>query len=351
MCQRTVGDVVVREFKGVGACRGVPIVEGFPADGSGLSSSLAANYLVTQLDLPLVGEVLSEAFPSLGVVSRYTASSGCRIYGDERLVVFVTDFQIKEEDGAASVLADLVEAIFDFADRHGSGLILTAEGLARKSSIKKSDYETQEELLMAMMQQLGDDDADEEKAEMKAALEEKMREAALEKLAEREESDASPDSASSPGDKKKGKGHKKKKKKRKKGSDDSDDSDDEPEDGEIRFVCNDADFAQRMKALGHLPLREGMLKGVTGGIIARASTASQTVVCVLSPYDEALPDASATVPIIQCFDAILGDGIAVDTTDLEREVHRIERELRKAIEEMVPKSGMTTKDRHMSMYM
>ena len=351
-----VGDVTVREFRGVECVKGVPIVEGFPA--SGLSSSLAANYLVSELDLPLVGEIVSDAFPALGVVSRYAASSGCRIYGDERLAVFVSDYKIKEEEGAVSVLADIVDAVLDFANRHGSKLIITAEGLARTSSIKKSDYETQEELLAAMLEQMGDHAGEEEQEEIKAAIEERMREAALEKLRLREEEEAkgsgsgSPDSAASGGGDAGAKKKRKSKKKKKKGAEDSDsESDEEPEDGEIRFVCNDSELALRMKALGHRPLREGMLSGVTGGIIARASTTKQTVVCVLSPYDEALPDASATVPIIECIDAILGDDIVIDTLDLEREVRRIERELRKAIEEMVPKSGTTSKDRHMSMYM
>lgn len=48
-----------------------------------MGASLAASYLVEQLELPLIGELRSTEFPCLGVVSNFQPACGARVYGDQ----------------------------------------------------------------------------------------------------------------------------------------------------------------------------------------------------------------------------------------------------------------------------
>jgi len=49
----------------------------------------------------LIGDITSSSFPPTCVVSNYRPAAACRIYGDRRLVVFVSELRI--DDSAAKI--------------------------------------------------------------------------------------------------------------------------------------------------------------------------------------------------------------------------------------------------------
>lgn len=109
---------------------------------------------VDQLKLPLVGDLISDTFPLTCVVNNYVPGNACRIYGDRRLVVFVSDLKVEEfkeqlSDRCCSSRAiprlemvisvlcayihSVVEAIYDFCRRHRSKLLLNVDSLPEEA--------------------------------------------------------------------------------------------------------------------------------------------------------------------------------------------------------------------------
>jgi len=98
---------------------GAVLVTGFPTN-EGLTPMLTANYLVRhalsinhwrlerlklaglqveQLELPLIGDILSDVFPSTCVVNKFMPGSAVRIYGDKRVVVIAS--HVRFDDASA----------------------------------------------------------------------------------------------------------------------------------------------------------------------------------------------------------------------------------------------------------
>jgi len=64
------------------------------ATSIGITSMIASGFLVDQLKLPLVAVLASEAFPALGLVYNYEASSPVRIYGNENIMVVRSEIKV-----------------------------------------------------------------------------------------------------------------------------------------------------------------------------------------------------------------------------------------------------------------
>ncbi len=109
-------------IKHLGDLKGAAVVEGFPSVG--LVSTLAASYLVEQLRLPKIGCVHSRYLPVTSIIKDGQPNHPVRIYGDKRLVVFLSEFR-----PPAALVAPLVEAILDWTREAGCGIIISAEGL------------------------------------------------------------------------------------------------------------------------------------------------------------------------------------------------------------------------------
>ncbi|MEM4728455.1 MAG: PAC2 family protein [Thermoplasmata archaeon] len=102
--------------------KGAAVVEGFPSVG--LVSTLAANYLVEQLKLPKIGCIHSRYLPVTSIIRGGEPNHPVRIYGDKRLVVFLSEFR-----PPAELVDPLVDAILDWTSEAGCGIIISAEGL------------------------------------------------------------------------------------------------------------------------------------------------------------------------------------------------------------------------------
>jgi uncharacterized protein len=102
--------------------RGAAVVEGFPSVG--LVSTLAANYLIEQLKLPKIGCMISSQLPVTSIIRDGEPNHPVRIYGDNRLVVFISEFR-----PPATLVQPIVDDILEWTRDNGCGLIISAEGL------------------------------------------------------------------------------------------------------------------------------------------------------------------------------------------------------------------------------
>lgn len=102
--------------------RGAAVVEGFPSVG--LVSTLAANYLIEQLKLPKIGCMISNQLPVTSIIRDGEPNHPVRIYGDKRLVVFISEFR-----PPATLVQPIVDNILEWTRENGCELIISAEGL------------------------------------------------------------------------------------------------------------------------------------------------------------------------------------------------------------------------------
>jgi len=118
--QQKFGEVTIREFEGID-CEGAPILVAFPTT---ISTILCAGYIREYLNLPLIGSLSSSQFPKRCVVENGLPMHPVRIFGDQKIVVILCEFQIPED-----ISNSVVESLFDFAERHHSKFMLTIEGI------------------------------------------------------------------------------------------------------------------------------------------------------------------------------------------------------------------------------
>ncbi len=71
------------------------VVEGFP--GVGLVGHIAATYLVSQLNLPEIGYIRTDLIPQIAMVFNGQVMPPMRIYGDETLIVFISDLAFSDD--------------------------------------------------------------------------------------------------------------------------------------------------------------------------------------------------------------------------------------------------------------
>jgi uncharacterized protein len=102
--------------------RGAAVVEGFPSVG--LVSTLAANYLIEQLKLPKIGCMISSQLPVTSIIRDGEPNHPVRIYGDKRLVVFISEFR-----PPATLVQPIVDNILAWTKENGCDIIISAEGL------------------------------------------------------------------------------------------------------------------------------------------------------------------------------------------------------------------------------
>ncbi len=84
---RLVSDIEIHEHAEL---KGATVVVGFP--GVGFSSPIAANYLIKQQDMDLVGHVVSGDFPPVASIHDYTPQHPMRIYQKGDVVTVTMEF-------------------------------------------------------------------------------------------------------------------------------------------------------------------------------------------------------------------------------------------------------------------
>ena len=129
-------DVSVRLFVDPESVQGAPVIIGFP--NIGLTPVLTSNYLVEDLDLPLIGTIAPEDMASTAVVShKGQPCHAIRIFGDKRLVVICSELKIPD-----NLINGLSTALVSFCEKIKSEMIWCAEGVP----VEKVDKIEREEL-------------------------------------------------------------------------------------------------------------------------------------------------------------------------------------------------------------
>jgi len=71
------------------------VIEGFP--GLGLVGHIAATYLVSALNIPELGYIRTDLLPQISMVMEGKVIPPVRIYGDENIIVFVSDLAFPDD--------------------------------------------------------------------------------------------------------------------------------------------------------------------------------------------------------------------------------------------------------------
>lgn len=118
------------------------IVVALPTTGS--ASSIAAQFLVRQLELPLVGHLRTPELSGLTAIQDGYATSPIRLYGGEvkcrlekkcpRIYLVTTELALTQ-----LLLARLGEAILEWAKKGGAHLVLVLEGVVRGAGDQTPD--------------------------------------------------------------------------------------------------------------------------------------------------------------------------------------------------------------------
>jgi len=69
----------------------------------------------------------------------------------------------------------------------------------------------------------------------------------------------------------------------------------------VHYVTTNNEVARKLRAAGYIPVVDGIIPGVSGGIIAQAPLTEQEVTVLLTPSSIIFPDAEAAVKTIKVF--------------------------------------------------
>jgi uncharacterized protein len=122
-------DVELHELKNInieGGC----IIDGFPSVG--LVSTIAANYIINQLDLERVGVITSSHFPVASIIRNGVPSHPVRMYAGHGVLVFISEFR-----PPSPIVKSMAQKILDYAHKKHCDLVISTEGLA---SLNEEDH-------------------------------------------------------------------------------------------------------------------------------------------------------------------------------------------------------------------
>jgi len=122
--EKSYGDLILREFSTIEQINlaGSVLVTSFPS--TSLSSILSGGFLREQLKLPLLASISSVNFPSRAIIEDGIPVSPVRIFGNSSVCVIICEFNI-----GAPESSHLVQALFDFVERHQISMIVAIEGM------------------------------------------------------------------------------------------------------------------------------------------------------------------------------------------------------------------------------
>jgi len=324
---RPFGDVSLTEFASID-CDGAAIVECFPSVG--LLGVMTGKHLVKHLKLPLIGILQSEHFPVTCVLQNEQPTYPVRIYGDKRLVVFMSEMGLEVPPEA---LNSIIEGIYDFAHRHRCPMIYSIEGIPRPDSFEVDGQQVQ----LTIPAHGGEDEEGGEEEEggegsiiiddtllAKMELRENEKKAKDPATAEAAKVPPSPAKISDSTVKRPAKRGDKSGKREKTEEEEQKSIDqvaDEMFGKKIHYVTTSLDMAKQLRKLGHIPLVDGIIPGVTGGLLAQAPLTEQEVTALLAPTSLILPVPEASIPILKLLQHFLPE-----CQDLERACKDLEEE-------------------------
>jgi len=274
------GAITLREYDGI-HCDGSVVVEGFTS--SSLTPILVANYLADQLELPLIGDMLCDDFPPRAVVNNGQIQRAVRILGDQRLVVFLCEFSFSKAD----ITNNIIEALLDFSSRHKCINLLSVEGIPK--SFVERELLDRERLIKAEHEKENKDKPTENKEDKPRSKspDPKKGKPRTRKLSDEEEDTTTKSEEKdtlTPEEKKKV-------------------EDRVPT--TVLYVTNNEDFDKKMTSHGYTPFGNGVVDGITGGLLCEMVEAAVNVTIFLVSADMRYPDASSAVTVVQCIDHLL----------------------------------------------
>lgn len=245
--QMTVGSVKIQLFSAAQGVEGAPILTGFP--NIGITPVLTVNYLVEDLDLPLIGSMKATSIPPTSIVS--SVGQPChsiRIFGDHRMVIIASELKIPD-----GMTQDLVDAIMEVAKYIKASMVYCVEGVP----VEKVDSIEREEM---------------------------------------------------------------------------------------QFLTNCHDMASRLLELGHSPLHDAVVSGITGGLLSDCSCVLPdelgiNITCLLAPTSSFYPDAWASVMLIKLLNTLSGDSWNSDTSRLEKSAGELESKVKQLLSNNLRRSG------------
>jgi len=336
--------------------------------------------LVKTMNLPVIGVFSSEDIPMCCTLHNEQLSYPARIYGNKKIVIFVCEFQLED-----SVVPDMVEAIYDFAERHKSGMIYSVEGkrVSDKYVIIQNKLIFVDPLLFRVVLPSGEEvslqNAEEEETddEVKTYIDDTK----LAELYMKEKGEGGEGNADKPEEEKAGesKHHKKDstKKKKKKHEDDEEDEEDKTAEqkkeelaeklygDKIHYLSTNQEMAAKLRGMGYIPVIDGIITNVSGmflrvisclaslivlnqgGLLARAPFASHDLTVLLAPTSTLLPSPSSAVSLLKLLGTLLPD-ISICTSELEKLKEDIERVMKTVLKSLpvgaknVPPSNLYT---------
>ncbi|KAL6056750.1 MNN4-regulates the mannosylphosphorylation, variant 2 [Balamuthia mandrillaris] len=323
--------------------------------------------LIKDMKLPLIGVLTSPLFSSMCAVTNEQPAHSARLYGDRRLVVFICENELPKE-----AVATVVECIFSFALRHKSPMIYTIEGIPSGDKIKlpsgeevqlSAAGEEEEELDTGVEKIIIDDTAlaelylkqkkkkEEEEKKQKEAEGQKGEEAKDGKQQEKKEAASKAKGKKKEEDKKKGKG------KRRSAEEDDDEENKEEEESKeelaerlygdkIHYITTDIQLARRLRSMGLVPVVDGTIPGVTGGLMASAPLTTQEVTAILAPTSTVLPNTASAVDVLKLLAQLLPD-ISLSST---QELEKVSGELETMVKNMIKGLSFSSKAVPPSMY-
>jgi len=344
---REFEDIQLFEFENI-KCSGATVVISFPSIG--LVGVLSGRQMVKTLNLPLIGVLkLGTSLRAACVVSHEQTSYPARVYGDEHLVVFICEMSFRVPD---EVVENLVECVFDFAHRHRSPMIYVLEGIPKPHVVQ---LPTGEEIVV----RLGQTPDESEEGEASASDHEEemlIDDSFLTKLTVRqrqqEKSSSSSNSSSSvttgeqmavheekPEEKPEEKQTKPTSKRRRARSQTSGDVPEEEDKqfriskladklfaDKIHYVTTSIDLAKKLRALGHVPVVDGIITGVAGGLLAEAPLKTKDVTAILVPTSMLFPDPDSAVSVVKLLETIVPNiGLSKVAAELEKDVASLKK--------------------------
>jgi len=88
----------------------------------------------------------------------------------------------------------------------------------------------------------------------------------------------------------------------------------------IHYVTSNIEVAKKLRKMGHIPVVDGIIPGVTGGLLAQAPLTEQDVTALLAPTNSLIPDPSSSVEILKVLEQLIPSiGITKAAEEMEKE--------------------------------
>jgi len=213
-------------------CKDAIFIEAFPSVG--LIGSIVGNFLVDSFKLERVATIVSDYFPPVAIVRNTLPSYPVRIYGNEKILVFLSEFV--PDPFLTKELSDL---ILDLAQAKNCAMIISPEGVVYNGP--------------------------------------------------------------------------------------------EPESAAIYGIGSTERVRNLLKQHKISMLREGIVSGVSGVLLAEGELRGIDVLCLLAESNPTLPDAKAAIRIVRTIDALFPD-IEIDVTPLETQAAMFEKMFKESVE-------------------